>query len=69
MEAFPDLAEYRDCWPIDNFLKSRLKSTSAKWRAKARNEAAAQLLEEAVIAAGVKGKKRKSKRSNKAKNG
>lgn len=32
MERFPKLNEYEDCWPVSDILKSRLKSTSSKWR-------------------------------------
>jgi hypothetical protein len=32
VEQFDDLENYVNCWPIDDLLKSRLKSTSARWR-------------------------------------
>jgi hypothetical protein len=32
MEQFNDLENYVNCWPVDDLLKCRLKSTSAKWR-------------------------------------
>jgi hypothetical protein len=32
MKRFDDLENYVGCWPVDDLIKSRLKSTSAKWR-------------------------------------
>jgi hypothetical protein len=32
MKRFDDLENYVGCWPVDDLIKSRLKSTCAKWR-------------------------------------
>ena len=32
MEQFDNLENYVHCWPVNDFLKCHLKSTSAKWR-------------------------------------
>lgn len=44
-EQFPDLEYYRDKWPVDDILRLRLKNTSAKWKRRERQKAAAQVLD------------------------
>lgn len=62
MKRFDDLENYVGCWPVDDLIKSRLKSASAKWRREQRLREGDLAKEQAeLLKAKAKKKAKKSK--------
>lgn len=57
---FPELLDYRACWPVQDLIKTRLSDTSKRWNTKQKDLASEKIVEGAVLLAGGGTKKLRS---------